>query len=452
MAARMATRAMSFSTKSNKSTVPIVFDRHAKRIQRSNAAFRASRTTSSSEFLREEIARRVLDRLEDVQHSHRHALQDILELGTGFGSLSKLLVRDIIRGRKQANLPSVEDFTSAQQFDYDDNDSVDNHDNVHGSHGAGFPSALPGVRTLFLTDSSEPMLRAAVATCKSVLQGDDKAPSPYVALHQVEVAPAVRPGMPGQLRARALEENDEQENGDKGAISPVDVRPVLADEEALPFAPESLDLVVSNLALHWCNDLPGVFAQIYRALRPDGIFIASLFGEHTLNELRSAFALAEQERDGGVAPHVSPFVGVADIGNLLTRARFALPTVDHEELTVHYSDAFKLMEDLRAMGENNAVASRRAHTPRDTIIAAAAVYAAMFGTQPNDTQGVPLAEVDESRDEIAGDGTPAGALPATFQVVYLIAWKPAPTQQKPLRRGSATHSLRDLGDSGVIGR
>jgi SAM-dependent methyltransferase len=192
---------------------------------------------------------------------------------------------------------------------------------------------------------------------------------------------------------------------------------VVADEEWLPFRPASFDLVLSLLNLHWVNDLPGALAQIRAALKPDGLFLAALFGGETLKELRQAWMTAEMAIEGGAGPRVSPFADVRDAGALLQRAGFALPLVDTETLTVMYREPLALMADLRAMGETNAVnLRRRTFTRRATVAEAMAGYARSF------------AGADDR-------------VPATFQILYLTAWAPAPTQPRPLRRGSATQSL-----------
>jgi len=198
-----------------------------------------------------------------------------------------------------------------------------------------------------------------------------------------------------------------------------DVERIVADEEALPFPPASLDLVLANVSLHWVNDLPGALAQIRTALRPDGMLLGAMLGGRTLHELRSALMLAEQEREGGIGVHVSPFAGVADVGNLLSQAGFTLSTVDTESLLVHYPDALHLMHDLRGMAENNCVRIRRLHVPRATFEAAAAIYQQLYST--NDSH-----------------------IPATFQVIYFVGWAPAPTQAKPKPRGSAKVSFKTL--------
>ena len=198
---------------------------------------------------------------------------------------------------------------------------------------------------------------------------------------------------------------------------------LVADEELFPFADGSLDLVVSNLALHWANDLPGVLSQVRRALKPDGLFLASLFGGETLHELGQALGEAELAATGGMAPRIAPLVDVRDAGALLQRAGFALPVVDSDRIDVSYPDALALMRDLRHMGETNAAIERpRQLSRRDVVLGAAAVYHERFG----DAQG---------------------RVPATFQIIYLTAWRPHESQQKPAKRGSGEISLTEvLGD------
>jgi len=194
---------------------------------------------------------------------------------------------------------------------------------------------------------------------------------------------------------------------------------VAADEEALPFADGSLDLIVSALALHFVNDLPGTLIQIRRALKPDGLFLAALIGGDSLTELREAFAEAESEIEGGVSPRVAPFADVRELGALLQRAGFALPVVDSDRLTVRYESVFALMRDLRRMGATNALTERR-RTPlrRATLKRMAEVYARRFAD-------------------------PDGRVRATFEIAWLSGWVPHESQQKPLKPGSARQRLAD---------
>ncbi len=188
---------------------------------------------------------------------------------------------------------------------------------------------------------------------------------------------------------------------------------LVADEEALPVGEARLDLVLSNLSLHWVNDLPGALIQLRAALKPDGLFLAAMLGGESLAELRTAFIEAELAEEGGVSPRLSPFADLRDAGALLQRAGFALPLVDRDEITVSYPDALALMRDLRGMGESNAVAARRkGFSRRATLLRAAAIYAERFA----------LAD---------------GRVPARFQVIYLTGWAPHSSQQRPLRPGSA---------------
>ncbi|MDO8875291.1 MAG: methyltransferase domain-containing protein [Pseudolabrys sp.] len=194
---------------------------------------------------------------------------------------------------------------------------------------------------------------------------------------------------------------------------------VAADEEALPFADASLDLVVSALALQFVNDLPGALIQIRRALKPDGLLLAAMIGGDSLNELREAFAEAESEVEGGLSPRVSPFADIRDLGALLQRAGFALPVVDSDRLTVRYDNPLALMRDLRAMGATNVLTQRR-RTPlrRATLQRMLETYARRF------------ADAD-------------GRLRATFEIVWLTGWAPHESQQKPLKPGSAAQRLAD---------
>jgi NADH dehydrogenase [ubiquinone] 1 alpha subcomplex assembly factor 5 len=190
-----------------------------------------------------------------------------------------------------------------------------------------------------------------------------------------------------------------------------------ADEEALPFADASLDLVLSSLSLHWVNDLPGALLQIRRALKPDGLFLAAMIGGESLIELRDCLLAAELELEGGAAPRVSPFADLPDAGALLQRAGFALPVVDSDRITVTYPHALSLMADLRGMGESNALVERRRNgTRRSTLYATAATYAERY------------ADADDR-------------IPASFEILYLTAWAPHESQPRPAPRGSGQIDL-----------
>ncbi len=194
---------------------------------------------------------------------------------------------------------------------------------------------------------------------------------------------------------------------------------VVADEEALPFRDGSLDLVVSALVLQFVNDLPGTLIQLRRALKPDGLFLAALIGGDTLTELRQAFAAAESELEGGASPRVAPFADLRELGALLQRAGFALPVTDVDRVCVRYDSVFALMHDLRRMAATNALIERR-RTPlrRATLMRMAEIYGQRF------------ADAD-------------GRLRATFEIVWLSGWAPHPSQQPPLRPGSAKMRLAD---------
>src|SRR5476649_709233 len=194
---------------------------------------------------------------------------------------------------------------------------------------------------------------------------------------------------------------------------------VTIDEETLPFADGSLDLVVSALSLQFVNDLPGTLIQIRRALKPDGLLLAAMIVGDSLTELREAFAEAESEIEGGVSPRVAPFADVRELGALLQRAGFALPVVDSDRLTVRYATVIALMRDLRRMGATNILSERRrASLRRATLHRMTEIYAKHF------------ADAD-------------GRLRATFEIVWLSGWAPHDSQQRPLKPGSATQRLAD---------
>ena len=191
------------------------------------------------------------------------------------------------------------------------------------------------------------------------------------------------------------------------------------ESEPLPLQPESLDLLVSALAFQFVNDLPGMLAQIRRALKPDGLLLAAMIGGETLTELRQSFAAAEAECEGGVSPRVAPFADLRDVGALLQRAGFALPVADVDRVVVRYINAFALMQDLRRMGATNIlVERRRTPTRRATMLRMAQVYGERFAD-------------------------PDGRIRATFDMVWLSGWAPHASQQQPLRPGSAKASLAE---------
>ncbi|KAG2412273.1 hypothetical protein HFD88_009830 [Aspergillus terreus] len=198
-------------------------------------------------------------------------------------------------------------------------------------------------------------------------------------------------------------------------------RQVVPDLESLPFAPNTFDLVLSSLSIHWINDLPSLLAQVNSMLKPDCPFIAAMFGGDTLFELRTSLQLADMERRGGVSPHVSPLADVRDVGGLLNKAGFKMLTVDVEDIVVEFPDTFALMQDLQAMGENNAILHRElGPISRDVLLANEAIYRQLH--------------MEEG----------ARGIPATFRLIYMIGWKEGEGQAQPLQRGSGEMNLKDL--------
>jgi len=190
-----------------------------------------------------------------------------------------------------------------------------------------------------------------------------------------------------------------------------------SDITALPFSEGAFDAIFSCLSMHWIDDLPGLLMQMRQILKPDGLLLVSLLGGTTLSELRAVLAEAEAEITGGLSPRTAPMADIRDLGGLLGRAGFALPVADSDRLTIEYPDIFRLMADLRGMGEQNALKDRlRTPTSRRLFLRAGEIYQARYG-----------------RDD--------GSIPASFEIVTLTGWTPHESQQKPLRPGSARHRL-----------
>jgi SAM-dependent methyltransferase len=194
---------------------------------------------------------------------------------------------------------------------------------------------------------------------------------------------------------------------------------IIADEDLLPFAPDSFDMVQSNLSLHSVNDLPGALIQIRNVLKPDGLFIGTLLGGETLFELRQSLQEAEMSLTGGIKNRISPVADLKQMGALMQRAGFSLPVIDSEKIIVTYDSLYKLMRDLRHMGESNALINREKHfSSKKLFDMAEKIYKKRF----SDTDG---------------------KIEATFEVIFLLGWAPHQSQQKPLRPGSAQKRMAD---------
>jgi len=332
---------------SSSQSVTAAFDRKLKQRQRDNAA-RAHQIWHATEdlkdvqnydYFRQEIATRLVDRLDDIKRPEGFSLA--LDLGAGAGWIHRAICAD---------------------------EAIDG-----GGGGIG------GVKKLVQLDSSEAML----------------------------------------FRDQNLEF--------EGRELCDSYRMVADEENQLPFPDGTFDLVISSTSLHWVNDLPGLFSEVRRVLKPDGCFLFSMIGATTLPELRTSLALAELERDGGFSPRVGPFVELPDVGALLQRAGFALPTIDIDTFHISFPDAAVLMEHLQRMGESNACIKRRDRTPLDVFLATACIYDHFFRL---DSQRA--ADVDNKEIE------------ASVQVIYAIGWTPHKSQQQPLERGTATHRVGEI--------
>ena len=207
--------------------------------------------------------------------------------------------------------------------------------------------------------------------------------------------------------------------GDFARLTGRDAKHIVLSDDPLPIEADSYDMIASNLSFHWANDLTGILIQLNRALKPDGLLLASMFGGTTLHELRHSFLAAEAEITGGASARVIPFAEVKDVGSLLQRAGFALPVTDMDTITVTYEHPLKLMQELRGMGEANALFDRpKNFLRRDVMMRTCEIYQEQHAN-------------------------PDGRIRATFQILYLTGWHPHESQQKPLKPGSAQMSLAD---------
>jgi len=334
---------------STNTSVSKAFDRNLKKKQRDNAArsrraWRSAALDDKSDidtvdynYFHNEIAIRLVDRLDDIKRAEGFPLA--LDIGAGTGHIYRAVCSD---------------------------------DAFEGEGGVG------GVRKMVMLDSSDGMLNL------NDDNGDD---------------------IEGSHRCDSYKLNADE-------------------EDILPFPDGTFDLVLSSLSMHWVNDLPELFKEVFRVLKPDGCFMFTMIGGATLPELRVAMVLAELEREGGVGAHVGPFVELSDVGSLMQNAGFSLPTIDIDTVKISYPDAFVLMEHLQRMGEGNASLRRRDYTGKDIFLAASCIYNEMYPV------------------EIAG--SKSKDIEASAQVIFAIGWTPHVSQQNPEPRGSATHRIGEV--------
>lgn len=341
------------------------------------------------DYLRDELARRLLDRLNDITREFPVALDlgantaNIAKLWQGEGGIKKMYMLDSSGERvwglegagKRAASKTGEQVAAVLQ-----------------ERSAG---AADGMEASLLREAADAMLYCLFYPLTLHL-AFSPLPPPLPALPPIGAENML-------LRDKAAWQ----------ARSDIELIPVTQDEEArLPFEDGSLDIVLSGMSLQWVNNVPAVLAEVRRVLKPDGVFLAAFLGGDTLCELRSSFIVAEQDRDGGVSPHMSPLMMVTDAGNLLQSAGFAIPTIDSDVFTIEYPSPGHLFTHLQKMGDSNVSLGMRGGARPDTLLAAAAAYQSMYGSAED------------------------GSVPASFQVIYWIGWAPSASQPKALKRGS----------------
>ncbi|EGR27241.1 hypothetical protein IMG5_199200 [Ichthyophthirius multifiliis] len=243
--------------------------------------------------------------------------------------------------------------------------------------------------------------------------------------HNVQLKKIFICDISSQLLQESIQEI-ENNNKLKKNFPDVEIYPIIIEEELFPFKSESLDLVVSNLNLHYVNDLAVAFSRILDCLKPDGTHVGAILGEETLQELRIAFTLAESERCGGVSQHVSPFVSITEVGNLITRLKYNLPTVFSEKRILYFDTCLDLMQYLQRNGDNSCLLDQRNGIYKDTLYATIAIYESLFREKDKNLQ--------EYQNQIF----------STFEIINFAGWKYHESQPKPKKRGSAEFNLKDL--------
>ena len=230
------------------------------------------------------------------------------------------------------------------------------------------------------------------------------------------------------------------------------------DDKILPYNDNQFDLIISGMSLQWINNLPFVFKELQRCLKPDGCFIGAFSGGSSLQELRSSLLLADQERKGGMNSHMSPSINISDIGRLLSGAGFVMITVDNEIIEIPYPNMFVLCEHLHGMGDqhapnnnnNNNNQKRYQGINRDIFISAAAIYDAMYSNsetieqKTRDELNEYLNKNNNDQQQQIDDDIDNISIDAAIQIIYFMSWGPSPTQRKPMERGTAQFSLKDL--------
>lgn len=244
------------------------------------------------------------------------------------------------------------------------------------------------------------------------------------ALHESSNKPHIRKLIHADVHSAVLARAAKGYDGD---IAKKEWQIVVENERLEGIGDEELDLVMSIGGLHWVNDLPGLLRDVRRVIKPDGVFLGAMYGGESLQELRIALQVAEEEVKGRLAPRVSPMVRLRDVAGLISGAGFVLTTTDRDRYELRCKGMRDLMEKLKGMGETNGLVQREVHCGRNVFERAERIYEERFG------------EVDENGETF---------VPVTLEVIHMIGWVPDATQPRAKRRGSAQVSLTELGIGG----
>lgn len=375
-------------------TTASIFNRELKRKQKNNIILKHIQSNNNDyEYLRQEAAYRIVDRLDDILLSFPLALE--------IGCYRQLIGNIIQKSRRDT---------------YNGND-------IHPKGGYGGIEKLIETESVYIPpqlDSLDENEMNLNDNDKKIRLNNIKQRGKFI----IDSHPMFQ-FKPNELCQELIDTNNKiGEN--KFQPGPLSRTFIQIDEEFLPFKKNTFDLIYTSLNMHWINDIPSTFKQINNILKPNGAFLGIILGGKTLEELRHCFYLAEEDRLGEYNIHTSPLTRPSDIGNILSETGFTIPSVDIDDITVIYPDVFTLIEHLDNMSEGFSLLlnenTLKNRTKKDIFLAMASIYQELYGIKDDDE----------------------GGIKATFQFITFIGWKEHESQIKPCSRGSGTKSLKDL--------
>ncbi len=241
--------------------------------------------------------------------------------------------------------------------------------------------------------------------------------------------------------SKEIIDNIVRENNDKLNL-PENIFPLLINHDKWPFNDDSLDCIVNNLYFHNTDSIEMLLKKYNKSLVSDGCLISNFFTFNSLQELKIVMNLAEEEREGGVSANVMNFPQIIDIGNILSKVGYSLPSMSITETRLYFEDLAQIFEYLKITGETNFLTNRRLYKSRDTYIAAMAIYQHTFN-QDRDKLDESTSEMKQRINKIKFTNNPDYIF-LTLEICSLVCWKYHEEQQKAKERGSAQIDLKEL--------